>query len=142
MSSLSNHLNDEIQPTNDDLNNNTTSAELTTDQVTFRCNLCNMRSFTTYCGLNQHLRSCIKKSRDTDANILASQPCSSRTNVTNGRENSVDIERRFLWGKRNVQRKKCPYSEFFWSECEKIRTRKTPNTDIFQAVMVKKWQKW
>ena len=51
-------------------------------------------------------------------------------------------------------REKCPYSEFFWSvfsrirteygeilrtlsiqsECGKIRTRKTPNTDTFLAV--------
>ena len=37
-------------------------------------------------------------------------------------------------------REKCPYSEFFWSifshirtEYGKIRTRKTPNTDTFQA---------
>ena len=49
--------------------------------------------------------------------------------------------------------KKCPYSEFFWfvfsrirskygeiqsiqSECGKIRTKKTPNTDNFYAVLV------
>ena len=31
-------------------------------------------------------------------------------------------------------RKKCPYSEFFWSECGKIRTRKTPNTDTFYTL--------
>ena len=54
-------------------------------------------------------------------------------------------------------RERCPYSEFFWfvsshiwtgterygvslrihSECGKIRTRKTPNTDTFHAVYVK-----
>ena len=32
-------------------------------------------------------------------------------------------------------REKCPYSEFFWSECRKIRTRKTPNRDTFHAVI-------
>ena len=26
------------------------------------------------------------------------------------------------------------YSEFFWSECGKIRTRKTPNTDTFHTL--------
>ena len=31
-------------------------------------------------------------------------------------------------------REKYPYSKFFWSECGKIRTRKTPNTDTFHAV--------
>ena len=29
-------------------------------------------------------------------------------------------------------RKKSPYSQIFWSECWKIWTRKTPNTDNFQ----------
>ena len=33
----------------------------------------------------------------------------------------------------------CPYSEFFWSECEKTRTRKTPNTDTFCAVIKSKY---
>ena len=28
-----------------------------------------------------------------------------------------------------------PYSEFFWSECGKIRTRKTPNTNTFYTVL-------
>ena len=28
----------------------------------------------------------------------------------------------------------CPYSEFFWSECGKMRMRKTPNMDTFYAV--------
>ena len=54
-----------------------------------------------------------------------------------------------------AQHKKCPYSEFFWSiyshiwseysvlsiqsECGKIRTRKTPNTEIFHGLYWK-WQ--
>ena len=33
-------------------------------------------------------------------------------------------------------RKKFPYSELFWSECGKIRTRITPNTDTFHAVNI------
>ena len=32
-------------------------------------------------------------------------------------------------------RKKCPYSEFFWSAFSRIRTKKTPNTDTFYAVL-------
>ena len=32
-------------------------------------------------------------------------------------------------------RKKCPYSELFWSECGKIRTRITPNKGTFYAVL-------
>ena len=37
-------------------------------------------------------------------------------------------------GKLLPLRKKCPYSELFWSECGKIRTRITPNTDTFYVV--------
>ena len=32
-------------------------------------------------------------------------------------------------------RKNCPYSEFYWSKCGKMRTRKTPNTVTFHAVL-------
>ena len=31
---------------------------------------------------------------------------------------------------------KCLYSEFFWCECGKIRTRKIPNVDTFHGVLV------
>ena len=54
---------------------------------------------------------------------------------------------------KSTLREKCPYSEFFWSvfsrirteygvslriqsECGKIRTRKTPNTDTFHVVQM------
>ena len=36
-------------------------------------------------------------------------------------------------------REKCPYSEFFWSECGKIRIRKTKNTDTLHPVLVGKY---
>ena len=46
----------------------------------------------------------------------------------------------------NALRKKCPYSELFWSvfsriqpECRKIWTRITPNTDTFHTVMLDKY---
>ena len=47
--------------------------------------------------------SCLKKPRDSDVNILAGHPCSSRTNVTNRRENSGGVIRRFLWGEQNSE---------------------------------------
>ena len=37
---------------------------------------------------------------------------------------------------RPTLRKKCPYSELFWSAFFRIWTRITPNTDTFQAVLV------
>ena len=36
--------------------------------------------------------------------------------------------------KKHPMRENCPHSEFLWSECEKIRTRKTLNMDIFHAM--------
>ena len=37
---------------------------------------------------------------------------------------------------------KCPYSEVFLSECGEIWTRKTQNTDTFQAVYASGWYFW
>ena len=52
---------------------------------------------------------------------------------------------RFLIFSHCSLREKCPYAEFFWSafssiwtECRKIRTRKTPNTDTFHAVIIQR----
>ena len=44
----------------------------------------------------------------------------------------------------NTLRKKTPHSKFFWSECRKIRTRKTPNTYTFYAVTgwLNEWMIW
>ena len=36
-------------------------------------------------------------------------------------------------------RGKCPYSELFYSECGKIWTRITPNTDTFYAAIETWW---
>ena len=37
---------------------------------------------------------------------------------------------------RNITlREKCPYSEFFWSECGSMGTRKTTYTDTFHGVL-------
>ena len=99
MSSLSNHSNGEIQPRNEE--SNETNNHNRTDQVTFQCTACNLRSFTTYRGLNQHLRSCLKKSRQVSSDISSSQPTTSRPNVTNIRGNNVNGVRRFLWGEKN-----------------------------------------
>ena len=91
MSSLSNHSNGEIQPRNEE--SNETNNHNRTDQVTFQCTACNLRSFTTYHGLNQHLRSCLKKSREVSSVISSSQPTTSRTNI---RGNNMNEVRRFL----------------------------------------------
>ena len=42
----------------------------------FQCTSCREQSFFTYHGLNQHLRSCLKKERDVI--VTDSQPASSR----------------------------------------------------------------
>ena len=45
------------------------------------------------------------------------------------------------WHFKQSLREKCPYSEFFLSECGKIRNRKTPNTDTIHAVSTSSEQK-
>lgn len=42
---------------------------------------------------------------DSATKILASQPCSLRTNIQNGRENSVNGVRWILWGELNREGK-------------------------------------
>ena len=41
-----------------------------------------------------------------------------------------------IWNGTLTLRKKCLYSELFWSECRKMRTRITPNMDTFYAVRI------
>ena len=51
------------------------------------------------------------------------------TNGDTGRKtrSSLDVEQ--------LRCIKSPYSEFFWLAFSRIRTRKTPNTDTFKAVL-------
>ena len=42
----------------------------------FRCTSCKVRNFFTYCGLNKHLRTCLRKTRDVI--VTENQPASSR----------------------------------------------------------------
>ena len=46
-----------------------------------------------------------------------------------------------LFRRKSIKIKKCPYSEFFWSECGEIRTRNTPNTDTFHACYILQYEK-
>ena len=55
-----------------------------------------------------------------------------------------------IWTKNNLTlSKNCPYLEFVWSvfsriqsECQKIRTRKTPNKDTFHAMLTAQKNSW
>ena len=70
--------------------------------MTFRCNV-------RICVVSQLIvgftNIWLKKPRDSDVNILASHPCSSRTNRTNGKENSVVVVR--LYEKIVCWKKSC-----------------------------------
>ena len=70
--------------------------------------------------------------------------------VTYISQNTITVSNIIKFSENNYQitmsslREKCPHSEFFWSvfshirtEHGKIRTRKTPTTDTFQAVVLK-----
>ena len=52
------------------------------------------------------------------------------------RRNMIKMEELTLVTVECTPRKKCPFSELFWFKCGKMRTRITPNTDTFHAVVV------
>ena len=65
--------------------------------ATFSCNSCKKKSFNTYRGLNQHLRSCLRKMNDV-VTITSSQPVVTLNapNDTNADER-VDSNENFQW---------------------------------------------
>ena len=77
----------------------------------FWCTSCKVRSFFTYRGLNQHLRTRLRKTRDVI--VTDSQPASSRTihdlqstTESQQRQNAKEIVgeeyTNIKWGKRNL----------------------------------------
>ena len=70
---MSNNIDQENPSGNDD---NTDATNNKGKNNYFRCTSCKVRSFFTYRGLNQHLRTCLKKTRDVI--VTGSQPASSR----------------------------------------------------------------
>ena len=69
---MSNNIDQENQPGNDD---NTDRTKDIGENNYVRCTSCKVRSFFTYRGLNQHLRTCLRKTRDLI--VTDSQPPSS-----------------------------------------------------------------
>ena len=76
----------------------------------FRCTSCKVRSFFTYRGLNQHLRICLKKTRDVI--VTDSQPASSANDLQsttesqqrqNVREIVSEEYTNIKWGERNLR---------------------------------------
>ena len=70
---MSNSIDQEKTSGNDD---NTDASNNIGENNYFRCASCKVRSFFTYRGLNQHLQTCLKKTRDVI--VTGSQPASSR----------------------------------------------------------------
>ena len=69
---MSNNIDQENQPGNDDSTDRTKDIG---ENNYVRCTSCKVRSFFTYRGLNQHLRTCLRKTRDLI--VTDSQPPSS-----------------------------------------------------------------
>ena len=65
---------DQENPSANDDNTDATNA--IGENNYFRCTSCKVRSFFTYRGLNQHLQTCLRKTRDVI--VTDSQPASSR----------------------------------------------------------------
>ena len=68
---MSNNIGQENPSVNDD---NTDATKDRCENDYFRCTSCKVRSFFTYRGLNQHLRTCLRKTRDLI--VTDSQPAS------------------------------------------------------------------
>ena len=106
---MSNNIDQENPSGNDD---NTDATNDIGENNYFRCTSCKVRSFFTYRGLNQHLRTCLKKTRDVI--VTGSQPASSRavndlqsTTESQQRQNVREIVNEeytnIKWGERNLR---------------------------------------
>ena len=106
---MSNNIDQENPSGNDD---NTDATNNKGKNNYFRCTSCKVRSFFTYRGLNQHLRTCLKKTRDVI--VTGSQPASSRavndlqsTTESQQRQNVREIVNEeytnIKWGERNLR---------------------------------------
>ena len=74
--------------------------ELTTDN--FHCTSCKT-SFPTYRKINQHLRTCLKRSTTTNAMSSLSQPNPSSTTMPNEKIVQTATQVRFKWGEKKIQ---------------------------------------
>ena len=70
---MSDNIDQENPSANDD---NTDASNDRSENDYFRCTSCKVRSFFTYRGSNQHLRTCLRKARDVI--VTDSQPASSK----------------------------------------------------------------
>ena len=106
---MSNNTDQENPSGNDD---NTDATNDIGENNYFRCTSCKVRSFFTYRGLNQHLRTCLKKARDVI--VTGSQPASSRavndlqsTTESQQHQNVREIVgeeyTNIKWGERNLR---------------------------------------
>ena len=90
---MSNNIDQENPSTNDD---NTDATNDRGENDYFWCTFCIAQSFFTYPGLNQHLRTCLKKTRDvivTDTQLASSRAISYLQSTTESqkRQNAREI---------------------------------------------------
>ena len=79
---------DQENPSANDDNTDTTNDRGENDY--FRCTSCKVRSFFKYRGLNQHLQTCLRKTRNVI--VADSQPASSR--AINDLESTTESQQR------------------------------------------------
>ena len=99
-----NNIDQENPSTNDD-NTDATNDRGKNDY--FRCTSCEVRSFFTYCELNQHFHTCLRKSRDVI--VAASQPASSR--AVNHLQSTAESQQR-----QNTEIVSEDYTNIKWEE--------------------------
>ena len=124
---MSDNIDQENPSANDD---NTDTSNDRSENDYFRCTSCKVRSFFTYCGLNQHLRTCLRKARDVI--VTDSQPASSKAindlQSTTGSQQHQDARvivseecTNIKWGEQNLRevskRIQDPYERIvFWKK--------------------------
>ena len=84
---MSNNIDQENPSANDD---NTDATDDRGENDYFQCTSCKVRSFFTYRGLNQHLRICLRKTRDVI--VTDSQPASPIS--TNDLQSTTESQQR------------------------------------------------
>ena len=88
----------------DDSSNVNDATNTGEDTSSFKCISCNTRNFFAYPGLNQHLRTCLRKTRQGP--VISSQPGGTQPRTakkTVVRDADAEKARGATWGEKNVK---------------------------------------
>jgi len=79
------------------------SSQTTINKSTYQCTSCNIRRFSTYRGLNQHLRTCLRKPVEQINDVTLSQPVSIQSTTETLVDANNVITPLIKWGEVSLQ---------------------------------------